>query len=221
VSFIGVDGCRGGWVAVRIDGRRRDFRLLRRIDALHTLAARRVLVDIPIGLPPTGRRACDLAARRMLGAARSRLFLDARRPLLDYLGAADYSGANRWAKRDGKGVSRQLWNILGKIAEVDRFITPAQQDIVLEAHPELAFMRLAGGAALPNKKTEAGERERRDLVRRAGLAEIDDWLERRPREIAADDLLDAAALALAARAPTRVASPAARDARGLRMEIWY
>lgn len=221
MRFVGVDGCRGGWIAVVLDGRRREVRALPAIGALDGLGAARVMIDIPIGLPPGGRRACDLAARKLLGAARSRVFLDVRRPLLDYLAARDYAGANRWAKGDGWGVSRQLWNILAKIAEVDRFITPERQATIREAHPELAFLRLNAGTALPGKKTREGRTLRRDLVRAAGLAEIDDWLAALPPAAAADDLLDAAALALAARRPRRVPGAAARDGRGLRMDIWY
>ncbi|MGH7089107.1 MAG: DUF429 domain-containing protein, partial [Stellaceae bacterium] len=192
MSFIGIDGCPGGWIAVALDGERHDMRLLPTIVALGTIAATRVMIDMPIGLPESGRRRCDLAARALLGpAARSRIFLDARRPLLAYRAAADYAAANQWAKRDGNGISRQLWNILPKIAEVDRFITPGLQGVFREAHPELAFMRLGGSAALPSKQTPKGRRLRRDVVRAAGISAIDRWLAALPRGCAPDDLLDA------------------------------
>jgi len=219
VRVVGIDGCRGGWIAVTIDGRARRFAVLRAFAEIERVAAGRVLVDMPIGLPDSLYRACDLAARAMLGAARSRVFLGARRPLLDF---SDYGAANRWAKRDGKGLSRQLWNILPKIAEIDRFITPRRQTWLLEAHPELAFRRLAGGHVLPGKKTAEGRRLRRDLAAASGFAEIDTWLAQLAGTGAgADDLLDACALALAARRPRRVQSPRAADARGLAMDIWY
>ena len=42
-----------------------------------------VLVDIPIGLPDSGRRECDLAARKLLGPRRgTSVFTGARRPAL-------------------------------------------------------------------------------------------------------------------------------------------
>ena len=221
MRVAGVDGARGGWIAVVLDGQRRDVCALSTIDGLAALGAVRALIDMPIGLPAGGRRACDIAARALLGRARSRIFLDARRPLLDYRARGDYAGANLWAKSEGHGVSRQLWNILAKIAELDRFITPALQDTVLEAHPELAFLRMNGGAPLPNKKTPAGRALRLRLVRAAGIVEIDEWLAHRPRGVAPDDLLDACALALAAPDARRVSCEPASDARGLRMEIWY
>ncbi len=220
MRWIGVDGCRGGWIAVTIyDEGWRDFRIVDSIEKLAPAARDRVMVDMPIGLPASGRRACDLAARAMLGAARSRVFLDARRPLL---GRRSYDAANRWAKRDGAGVSRQLWNILPKLAELDRLMTPERQGAICEAHRELGFGRRHGGPALPNKKTPAGRARRRDMVAAAGFGAIDAWLGAlRGTGAAADDLLDACALALAAQDPRRVGGIVATDPRGLRMEIWY
>ena len=220
MRWIGVDGCRGGWIAVTIyDAGWRDFRIVEAIEELAPGARDRVMIDIPIGLPASGRRACDLAARAMLGAARSRVFLDARRPLLRQ---RSFEAANRWGKRDGAGVSRQLWNILPKIAALDRYVTPERQTTIREGHPELVFARLNGGAALASKKTLAGRARRRDLVMAAGFGAIDAWLGRlRGTGAAADDLLDACALALAAQHPRRVGGTGETDPRGLRMEIWY
>ncbi|HXQ52966.1 MAG TPA: DUF429 domain-containing protein [Stellaceae bacterium] len=217
--FVGIDGSRSGWIAVILDeAGRLHCRALAHIDEVASFEAERVLIDIPIGLPPRGRRDCDLEARTLLGAARSRVFLDARRPLLDF---EDYHVANAWAKSDGHGISRQLWAILPKIAEVDRFITPARQDAIYEAHPELAFMRLNGGGVLPPKKKPEGHQRRRDLVLAAGIVEIDAWLSQRPSDVGADDVLDACALALAARDPIRLPCAVATDEKGLRMDIWY
>jgi len=82
---------------------------------------------------------------------------------------------------------------------------------------------LKGGAVLhPGKKTKEGRSLRRDLVRAAGFCEIDAWLSQlRGRKAGADDLLDACALAAAARAPLRITGGGATDRRGLRMDIWY
>ena len=221
MRWVGIDGCRGGWIAVTIDAQdRRAFRVVEQIDETAQLCADRVLIDIPIGLPETGRRACDLEARRMLGSAWPRIFLDVRRPLLAF---DDYAAANGWGKADGNGISRQLWGIMPKIATVDRFITPEAQSEIYEAHPELAFMRLNGGAVLrPGKKTRDGRALRRELIRAAGFRAIDGWLSQlRGSKAGADDLLDACALAAAAREPLRVAGGGATDTRGLRMDIWY
>jgi predicted RNase H-like nuclease len=220
---LGFDGCRSGWVAAWIgsDGRR-GFDIVSDIEAIDDAAL--TMIDIPIGLPESGYRAVDRAARSMLGKACSRVFLGARRPLLAF---DDYPRANAWAKTDGKGLSRQLFGILSKIAQVDSLITPARQDTFRECHPELVFQRLNDGVPLPPKKTPQGFRLRRDLVRANRFAEIDTWLDRlRGRGAQADDLLDACACALAALETLReggrkVACAAETDARGLRMEMWY
>jgi len=220
VLFVGVDGCRSGWIAVTIDGAgRASYALLPRIAEIAALGAARAMIDMPIGLPDSGYRACDLAARKLLGAACSRVFLGARRPLLAFDG---YAEANAWAKSDGKGLSRQCWHILPKIAELDRFVTPALQASVLEAHPELVFQRLGGGRALPPKRSAEGLKRRRDLLAARGFDALDRWAASlRGRGAGADDLYDACALALAARDPAGpVPCPLATDARGLRMEIW-
>jgi len=219
--WLGIDGCRGGWLAAWIDDDRScGYEIIADIAAIDRFGAAMVMIDIPIGLPESGRRACDLAARALLGPARSRVFLDVRRPLLDF---ADYAAANQWGKRDGKGVSVQLFNILPKIAAVDHFITPARQATIRESHPELAFMRLGGAGPLPTKKKAPGRKLRRDLIHAAGFAAIDDWLTSLASNAAQpDDLLDACALAITARAPHRkVCDQIEHDARGLRMEIWY
>mgnify|MGYP003885384939 CR=1 FL=1 len=183
-------------------------------------------VDIPIGLPASGDRRCDLAARALLPPnARASVFTGLRRPLLAR--RSNYAAANAWAKSDGKGLSRQAWGLLGKVAEVDALMTPARQRRVREAHPELIFRRLAAGAALAPKKTPQGRDQRLMLLAGQGLEVAESWFDRLPRSRAKpDDLLDAAALALlavemAAGGGRRVPADPARDRRGLAMEIWY
>lgn len=177
---------------------------------------------MPIGLPDSGARGCDAMARALLQPERrSSVFLHLRRPLLGY---ADYQAANAWGKGDGKGISKQAWNILPRIAELDAWMTPARQRRVRESHPEVIFIGLNGGAPLPKKRTREGMVARRAVLLRHGFAGIDALAADLPRRGAAlDDLYDAAALALAAR---RFAAGKGRqlggqrDSRRLRMEIW-
>jgi predicted RNase H-like nuclease len=222
----GVDGYRQGWIGVAIpaDGRR-SFDLMTTTYTLAELDASMVMIDIPIGLPETGYRGCDLAARALLPGAQSRVFLGLRRPLLGYLD--DYEAANEWAKRDGKGLANQAFNILPKIAEIDAIMSPERQDRFRESHPELVFARLNGGAPLASKHTPQGLQARRDLLARHGFDALEPWLgQLRGSGAKPDDLLDACVLALAANEAIhgrtrRVDSAERRDAKGLRMEIWY
>lgn len=222
----GVDGCRTGWVAAWIDPAGKcGFTIVERIEQLPALDAAMVFIDMPIGLPDSGHRGCDLAARKQLGRAWPRVFIGLRRPLLRYIG--NYTAANDWAKSDGKGLARQAFAILPKIAEIDAIMWPARQDTFRESHPELVFQRLNGGVALASKHKPEGLRKRRELLAGHGFDAIDAWLGTlRGTGAKPDDLLDACVLAFAASGAMkeharRVDCPEARDARGLRMEIWF
>jgi len=222
--IAGIDGCRGGWLMVRRDLERgsADFLIFEHWRDLP--AADMIAVDMPIGLPETGSRGCDLMARKKLGHRRSSVFLGLRRPLLDF---DSYAAANDWAKTDGAGLSKQAWYLLDKIREIDEEISPDDQDRIRETHPELAFLALKGAPLDHAKKTPAGFIERSTLLREAGLERIEQWLGMlTTKSAAADDLLDAAALALAAERMlrgegARIPDDPPRDAQGLRMEIWY
>ena len=175
-------------------------------------------VDMPMGLPDDGPRACDLAARRRLGVRRSSVFPT---PVRAALGAPTYVEAlARSRAACGRGLSRQAFNLLAKMAELDAVIRPDLQDRVVEAHPEMAFARLAGGPCLHPKRTPEGRAERLALLDRAGLGDL---AALRLPGAAPDDILDAAALTLTAArvrdGEVERLGDGARDARGLRMEV--
>lgn len=225
----GIDGCPGGWLAVllQLSGEVRQAAVARAWTGLPLDGVRMAAVDMPVGLRDRGPRACDRAARALLPRARKpSVFPPPRRYML---GAADWAAANAAGKaHEGIGLSRQAWNLAAKIGELDRALAPDNQARLREAHPELVFHHLNGWAALPRKTTAAGRTARRDLLLGAGLTGLDGLLEAVPRRLARpDDLLDAAACALAARrmlegtAVRLPGGPPPRDARGLAMEIWY
>ncbi len=219
----GFDGFRNGWVAVEIAGRRRTISFFHDITELLLRPFDRAAIDIPIGLPDAGDRACDLAARALLRPHAARVFTGARRGMWDH---GSQAVANRALKARGeKMVSVQLWNLGPKIMQVDAVMTPRLQHRIREAHPELVFWRLNGQRPLPAKTEEGGIALRRALLLKAGFAELDQWLTvtRIGTGAKIDDVLDACAMALAAR-DGRFCVPAGRapkDARGLKMQIWY
>jgi predicted RNase H-like nuclease len=220
---VGLDGYSKGWVAVRIDGTGRELFVLDTISELLALEFDRAGIDMPIGLPDRGFRECDLQARAMLRPHASRVFTGARRGLWDH---ASHAAANQALKQHGEaGVSIQLWNLGPKICELDAIMTSRLQQRIREAHPELVFLRLNFGRPLPSKKSEEGIVLRTRLLRREGFAELKDWLAERPVAVKADDILDACATAIAARDFTQgnvlPRENAAKDAAGLKMQIWY
>ncbi|KRP97178.1 hypothetical protein AOQ73_21600 [Bradyrhizobium pachyrhizi] len=170
-----------------------------------------------------GERDCDLLARVRLRPHISRVFTGARRWLWQEFDDPD--AANEEARRRGQTrVSRQLWHIGPKIMEVDAFVRANATRDIREVHPELVFLRLNGDASLPRKKSEEGDALRRRLLKRSGFREIDRWLTevRTGTGAKRDDVLDACAVALAAREPCgSVPEAPPRDAYDLPMQIWF
>ncbi|MEZ5232592.1 MAG: DUF429 domain-containing protein [Acidimicrobiales bacterium] len=163
----GLDGCRRGWVLALLDpaGRLCVEVHDRFADAMAAgVGAGSVIIgaDIPIGLPADGRRRADVEARRLLGVRRSSVFPT---PCRAVLGAADYAEALVQSRAaSGKGLSKQAWNLVPKMREVDRWVTPRHEARLHEVHPELAFARLAGGPLAEPKRSPAGAVARRRLL---------------------------------------------------------
>jgi predicted RNase H-like nuclease len=220
---IGLDGFRNGWVAVLLDGELHEIRFCDDVAGALSVSFDRAAIDIPIGMTDDGERACDLLSRERLRPHSSRVFTGARRWL--WLEFSDPDRANRDALQRGqKRVSRQLWHLGPKIMEVDRFVRANRTHDIREAHPELVFLRLNDCKPLPSKKSEDGIRLRRLLLKREGIRMINRWLadERLGTGAKCDDVLDACAVAIAARDATGCVPEgmAPRDAHGLPMQIW-
>lgn len=236
--FAGVDGCRGGWIAV--------LRKLNAPEDMHLLVLDRfadlltlqphldiIAVDVPIGLPdfsgPDGRGA-EKAARRHLGMRQSSVFSVPSRASIYETGYQDACKTSLRTSNPPRKVSKQCFYLFPKIREIDAIMSPELETRVYEAHPELAFWRLNGEAemSLPKKiKSRAnteGLDQRRDLLVAQGLPRA--FLDQKPpKGCGRDDLLDAAANSLIAE---RIFSSKAqpfpkdyqRDGKGLRMAIW-
>lgn len=223
---IGIDGCPGGWVAVVIEGTPDTEQLRSPYAAVYAALSDlwrdlspnerhdRVLIDIPIGLPEgkagvsntVEDRNCDRDCRKLLPKRRkSSVFPVPARQALD---AEDPSGAN--AAATGRKLSRQTINILPKIRETDDFLAARLRQglpvagFIEESHPELVFLRLNAKpeeAPVHGKKEAQGQLERLEILHEAGLprTETEKWFALFARkQTSKDDLLDAAALAVAA-----------------------
>jgi predicted RNase H-like nuclease len=214
MPVAGVDGCRAGWVVVHD---RRAAVHASFGEVLAALPGDTVLaVDMPIGLVdehrPGGRDA-DRAARTELGPKRSSVFSAPPRSVLGARTLLD-------ARRRGGRLTLQTLNLLPRIEDVDREMTPALQARVFEVHPELSFAAMDGGRpVLAPKRTARGSDERQALLARAGV-----MVPERPAGAALDDLLDACALSWSAERiargeARRVPDVATYDRRGLRMDV--
>jgi predicted RNase H-like nuclease len=226
ILVAGLDGCRSGWVMATVPlGATGPLRLelvddpvdvVRRLEA-GTLAA--AAIDIPIGLATGTPRRCDVEARRLLGARRSSVF---PAPARSVLGAASYEEAcARSALACGKKISRQLFNILPKIQQVDALVTPQCQARLFEMCPELSFAVLAGAPMCANKRTAAGRAERATALE-AVFDDVGPLVRRPPPGAAPDDVLDALIGVWTARRhanQAHVRLGGELDATGLRMEV--
>jgi predicted RNase H-like nuclease len=193
VRVVGVDGWRGGWAAVCLEGGRfaRALLLPTLTDVLEAEPeAAAVAVDIPIGLAEDGFRAADLDARRFVGPRRSSVFLTPPRAVLE---AATYVEAIAACRHlTGQGLSKQCHALRGKILEADALAGGR----IYEVHPEVTFRAIAGEPLALGKKSGGGALLRLRLLERVGISLPPDL---GPAAVAPlDDLLDAAAAAWSA-----------------------
>lgn len=238
-SAVGIDGCRGGWVWCEHRAGLWHGGLCETLEALtaRLAAAELALIDMPIGLPDggAGERACDREARALLGRPRASSVF--RAPCRQALAAAPSGYAcacdiNR--QRTGVALSLQTFNLLPKVDELDRLLQrwPPLRGRLRESHPELCLYGLNGRRPMRhNKRTAPGRRERLALLQRhdPGLEPaMHTLLARQPRRhLAADDVIDAAALALTARRLCageplqRLPAQAPTDVQGLAMEMLF
>jgi predicted RNase H-like nuclease len=223
----GIDGCRGGWVAFKVEVPTKTTSV-ELIDLASILRNKPndlaiLAIDIPIG-SLDGSRACDKAARKLLGQPRGTSVFAA--PCRASISAKNHAAASATNLRiTGKGLSQQAWGIASKIKHVDDAITPECQELVFEVHPEVSFWALAGKRPMKHgKKTMAGVNERLDLLRTV-FPDIEHRLQNRPAKVGEDDVIDGAvaawtALRICKGEARRVCEPE-RDAKGLDVAIWF
>ncbi len=222
MEVVGVDGTRGGWVAVRLtDGKfvgARFFQMIRDLTQAFPQTAC-TAVDIPIGLPSEGRRRADEEARRVLGSRRNSVFFVPPRSVLD---APTFPEAARIARSLGSFVSQQSYALRHKVLEVDLLASDRR---IVEVHPEVSFWAMNKHRPLDHgKHTWNGLMTRLELLQAAGVelpTAIDNI-----GGASADDIIDAAAAAWSA---LRVAlglarslpEPAETTRTGRLLAIWY
>jgi len=138
-------------------------------------------IDIPIGLL-NGSRACDKAARKLLGQPRgTSVFAAPCRAALSATTHREASQINR--EETGRGLSQQAFGIISKIKQVDDAITSdcqmlARARIAAAQRARWAKVRRNGGqkqnvVGMPKKKTmSAAARKKIATAQRARWAKI-------------------------------------------------
>ena len=232
--FVGVDGCRAGWLAIGLETEGNwqvnMFSDVSRLWDYHRQASL-ILIDIPIGLKTGGKaeRRCDPVVRKLLGPRRSSVF---PAPCREAIYASAYQEACDVNQRlTGKRLSVENWNIIPKIREMDCLLSDDTSAIgrIRENHPELCFWGLAGRPMQHAKKGNEGLSERTQLLQSI-YPRTDDIIAHalstyRRKDVARDDILDALAAAvtglMGGQNLVSIPQEPEFDDRGLRMEMVY
>ena len=142
--YLGVDGCRGGWIACILDhGEMR----IERYDSVEMIAGAypdfdAFLIDMAVGLQSSSdQQRPDEFARKELGTRASSVFPIPCRQAVYADTEEEMKQANIRAL--GKSLAKQTINIIPKIRELDEFLAghPEYKNRILESHPEVDFTR--------------------------------------------------------------------------------
>ena len=233
-KIAGIDGCKNGWAVVEIDLSTGEASA-RVVKYAHELLAHPelgvIVVDIPIGFPEraeSGGRACEREARKELGG--SSVFPSPARAALSAQDDRQACQINQEHHACCKGISKQCFCLFPKMREIDALMPNSMRRIV-ECHPELCFWAMNGEKTVATKKkTVAGLENRKDLLMQNGFDKS--FLQQSPPRMGnivskPDDFLDACAAAWTA---LRIVQGSAKvvpegggekDAKGVKMEMWY
>lgn len=233
-NFIGIDGCKGGWLVVAWDGQEFSHPVITfipHIEQLDLETAYIVAIDIPIGFKDVvvkGGRDAEREARCFIPGKKSSIFSAPCRKALETRNFVEASTINRENSESGKiGLSQQSAALIQKMREVDLFVTPEIQDQLFESHPEVSFAIMNDKSpVLSKKRHKAGQAERKELLRCNGFP-VDHLVlpSNFPRRWSNDDILDSCACAWSARriyvgkSERFPSTTPPKDKRGLRMVI--
>ena len=199
--YIGVDGCKGGWIAAVLDhGELR----LERYDSVDSVVEKypsfdAFLIDMAVGLRNNQDQVRpDDDVRKELGIKGSSVFPIPSRDAVYAEGEEAQKEAN--LRTLGKSLAKQSLAIIPKIREVDEFLNshPEYKNHILESHPEVDFARLNGSVLMSRKKEEPGPSERTSVLSEFLDKKDLSGLYDKAKELKCnqDDLIDAICLAV-------------------------
>ncbi len=202
-SCIGIDACKGKWVAVYIDENAFEVGKFRTISDIcnHYPKCDSYIIDIPIGLPEDNNHLRpDLIVKKMLGKKGSSIF---QVPCRQAVYANDKTEARELNIAFlGKSLSEQSLGIAKAIRQVDEFLqnNPQWKNRLLESHPEFCFSKLNNNQPiLEDKKTDEGKEKRIEVLKKyypQADQVVDKFLADIPYRKKTDDVIDALCLAV-------------------------
>ena len=235
--YIGIDGCKGGWIAAILDY---GHLYIKRYGTISEIivdypAPSTYLIDMAIGLPEDEKESGyrpDRAAREALGIRGSSVFSVPCRQAVYQLGQNREETEALQKEKNlqvlDKSLSKQSLAIIPKIRELDQFLAAHEEykNVLCESHPELCFARLNGEVLQSRKSDFFGITQREQILSEFIKDEKmhNTYQLAKELECKQDDILDAVCLAVTAAlkahglAETIPAEPKA-DSRGLLMQM--
>lgn len=229
---VGIDGCKGEWLAVAISNETFEVGKFKTIDeiCIRYRGADSLLIDIPIGLPECKAEAVkrpDNELRTLLGKKASSVFNTPFRQIVYAANAKKAWELNRELDAKQNPISIALCKA---IKQVDTFLqdNPQWKNRLLESHPEFCFYLLNGGIPLgDSKRDNNGLNKRMDILKgyfSESQAVIETYLQQNKFRKKIDDVLDALCLAIVGRLGCNngfrtVPDLTCHDCTGLNMQI--
>lgn len=229
VISIGVDGCKGGWIAAII---KYGTLVIRKFNNINDIVKEypdfdEFFVDMVIGLPSNKDHVRpDTYARRIIKERGSTIFPAPCRQAVyaDTVGEA-YEENERIL---GKKFTPLTVGIIPKMREVDTFLqnNPGFKNVIKESHPEVCFARM-NGRTMQSKKSEIDGMEERINLLTGYISEISSSkisAMAKSMKCNVDDILDAICLAVTANIATQgyvesIPENPMKDETGLLMQM--
>ncbi len=164
---IGVDGCKGGWIAAVLDNGKLNISRYSSLDEITSKYPNfdEFLIDMVIGLQSNADHIRpDTFGRRLIKERASTIFpAPCRQAIYADLIAESYNENERVL---GKKFTPLTVGIIPKIKEVDSFLqkNPEYKNRIKESHPEVCIARLNGKTMLSKKAEYEGIIERLKLI---------------------------------------------------------
>ena len=201
--MIGLDGCKGGWVACEITKTKLCLHYIEDLfQFFNHHPPTTLVVDMPFILPVSidgYPRDCDISAKKRLGKAHSSIFYAPLETWLD----KDLACINQICEEFQKPkLSVQSFNLFKSIQSIQK-LKSLPHIACRESHPEL-FFKWFSNSTLASKKSEQGILDRLSIISNImheldltlNLNDMLRFFSENKQQLSFDDILDAIAMAL-------------------------
>ena len=232
-SCVGIDGCKGKWVAVYITENKFEVEKFKTINdiCIRYPDSDSHIIDMPIGLvEDKSQLRPDLIVKKDLGKKGSSIFEVPCRQAVYAENNIVARGINIFIL--GKSLSEQTLGITKAIKQVDEFLDnkPQWKNRLLESHPEFCFSKLNNNQPIFEHKTSVEGQQRRLEILSKYYSQankvVDKFLADVPSRKKIDDVIDALCLAVMGRIILEkglktIPEKPMMDNRGILMQMVY